>query len=366
MRPAEKAHPLMTASGARPEHRGLVWLIGGFAFCPCHLPLTLALLGSLLSGTAAAFLVHDHAFVAGGVVTVIWAAATWRGIHLLRVARRSPQSATSTESPRHPDGIVAYFVATFVASWVWWMGVAPLVTPSLPLRLRELFLLPGVFAPAFVAIAMTARAEGRRGVAALLRGVIRWRVGARWYVFAVVYLVAVKLIAASLYRFIRGTWPMFGTDPLPLLLVAVVLSLPSQAGEEIGWRGYALPRLASRLGLALASVVLGVIWAAWHLPFFFNVASDKTGHPFLPYLLTVTALSVAIAALYRGTNGSVLLTMLMHAAINNTKDIVPSSTPLMSWLTIGVLWVGAVVTLVWMGRGGGLASPRGFGRVLSP
>jgi membrane protease YdiL (CAAX protease family) len=270
---------------------------------------------------------------------------------------------TSGAIPALPGwvGIATYFVLTFVASWAWWMAVAPLAGKGLPAQVRELLFLPGVFAPGILAVWMTAREEGRRGVDALLGRVLQWRVGAGWYLFAVGYLATAKLLAAAAYRLLRGTWPIFGTEPWYLLLAAVVLSAPFQAGEEFGWRGYALPRLTARLGLGPGSVVLGALWAAWHLPFFFTVDSDKSGYPFLPYLLSVTALSVAFAALSWRTNGSLLLAMLMHSAVNNTKDIVPSTglrpgetlllhTSVVSWLTLAVLWAGAAGLLAWMAR----------------
>ena len=123
-----------------------------------------------------------------------------------------------------------------------------------------------------------------------------------------------------------------------------------QAGEEIGWRGYALPKLSAHLGIAPASIVLGIIWAVWHLPLFYMRGTDTFGQSFPLYLLQVTALSIAIAWLYAHTHGSLLLAMLMHAAINNTKDIVPAvgqaagtnpfalNISLLSWLTAGLLW----------------------------
>src|SRR5205814_483506 len=125
-------------------------------------------------------------------------------------------------------------------------------------------------------------------------------------------------------------------------------------------------RLAARFGLGRASIVLGVIWACWHLPLFYLRGVDTYGQAFVPWLLQVTALSVAIAWLYWRTGGSLLLTMLMHAAINNTKDIVPSigrtptnpflpGTALMLWLTAGTLWIPAAYFLVRM-RGAKLAA----------
>ncbi|HSP61387.1 MAG TPA: CPBP family intramembrane glutamic endopeptidase, partial [Pyrinomonadaceae bacterium] len=154
-------------------------------------------------------------------------------------------------------------------------------------------------------------------------------------------------------------WPGFGQEPVYIMAIATVFSTPVQAGEEIGWRGYALPRLSARLGLSSASIALGVIWACWHLPFFFISGTDKSGQSFPVYLLGVTALSVAMAWLYWRTNGSLLLTMLMHAAVNNTKDIVPSavsaatnafslSSSRVAWLSVASLWICAAYFLVRM------------------
>jgi membrane protease YdiL (CAAX protease family) len=129
-----------------------------------------------------------------------------------------------------------------------------------------------------------------------------------------------------------------------------------QAGEELGWRGYALPRLTAHLGLAGASILLGGLWALWHSPLFFLPNTGSTGQSFPVYLLQVTALSVAMSWLYWKTEGSLLLVMLMHASVNNTTGIVPAAvagatTPLtfrgslVAWATIGLSWAIAALLL---------------------
>ena len=156
-----------------------------------------------------------------------------------------------------------------------------------------------------------------------------------------------------------------------MILAAIILSTPFQSGEEIGWRGYALPRLAERLGFRGASVVLGLIWALWHLPLFFLPGADKYGHSFPVWVLSVTALSVALAFLYTNTNGSLLLTMIMHSAVNQTIGIVPSASAnasnpftfkasLVMWLTTALMWVTAGYFLVRMPQNAGV--PRRPGR----
>ena len=71
------------------ENRGMAWMIGAFIFCPCHLPITLGALALLLGGTAVGALLAAHPYIAGVIVTVLWAAGTWRGYQLIRRARRT-------------------------------------------------------------------------------------------------------------------------------------------------------------------------------------------------------------------------------------------------------------------------------------
>jgi membrane protease YdiL (CAAX protease family) len=219
----------------------------------------------------------------------------------------------------------------------------------------------GTFAPALVALALTLARGGREGVRALLARTLPVAAPARWWAFALGYLLAVKLVAAGLHRLVSGHWPRFGTETLLLIPFAIAISTPVQAGEELGWRGYALPRLASRMGLAPASLLLGLAWALWHLPLFFAGGADKYGQSFVVYAAQVTAISLAMAMLCARTDGGLFLPMLFHAAVNNTKDIVPSASPashgvfspvasLEAWIGAGLLWVCAAFMLGWMVR----------------
>ena len=256
-----------------------------------------------------------------------------------------------------------FFTLTFLVSWVCWIAAAAIAggsasRPSGLAAIRGALVFIGVIAPALVALAFTAQAEGRARTLALLRQLIRLPNGAQWYVFALGFYTVIKLTVALLHRLAIGAWPSFGQTPIFLILAAICISTPVQAGEEIGWRGYALPRLTRRLGLANASIVLGVIWACWHLPFFLIPGSDNFGQSFPVYLSAVTALSIAMAWFYWRTGESLFLTMLMHAAINNTAGIVvsPASvtnpfslrTTLTAWLTAALLWLCAGYFLVRM------------------
>jgi membrane protease YdiL (CAAX protease family) len=253
--------------------------------------------------------------------------------------------------------LLAFFLLTFTFTWLAWVvpavlapGAGGFLAPGGPL-----FLL-GVFAPALAALGLTGRREGRDGLRRLLARIGRWKVGARWYVFAVGYMAAMKLAAALVHRGATGAWPVFGDTPWLLLFGAIVISMWVQAGEEIGWRGYALPRLTRHLSLGGAGILLGVIWALWHLPLFLLPGTGSDGQSFPLYLLHVTALSVAMAWLYWKTEGSLLLVMVMHASVNNTTGIVPAAVPgatdaftfsgsLVGWATVALAWLVAAALL---------------------
>lgn len=262
-----------------------------------------------------------------------------------------------TEKESHPGrALVAFFSMTYVATWTLFITAGHLPTHDTAARL--ILLLVGASAPSLVAIALTARWEGHRGVRELLGRLLQWRVQLRWYAFALGYFLAIRLGAAVLVRVSTGAWPPFGSQAWYGVLVAIVASgiVGGPLGEEIGWRGYALPRLSSRFGPALGSLLLGLVWSCWHLPLFFTAGlsqfADQYGQSFPTYLLQVTALSVAIAWLMHNTRGSLLLAVLMHSAINQTKDLVPSKVPgasdmwalsssAMAWWTVLLLWICA-------------------------
>ena len=266
--------------------------------------------------------------------------------------------AKPPDSPA-PSGVLRFFALTFAATWICYLATLPLARDSS--APRNMLLLLGTFAPSLVALGLSALEQGMAGPRELVRRILEPRATTRWYLFALGYMGAIKLAVALAYRVLFGGWPRLGESPWYAIMGALILSTPAQAGEEIGWRGYALGRMAVRLGMGRASVLLGLLWGLWHLPFFLAPGLDNSGQSFPIFVLGVIPLSVAIAWLYANTRGSLLLTMLMHSAVNQTVGIVPSATlqaadpyswsaSRVAWLTTGFLWIAAAYLLFRMRR----------------
>jgi len=102
---------------------------------------------------------------------------------------------------------------------------------------------------------------------------------------------------------------------LPAILGAVFLD-PGPLGEELGWRGYALPRLMVGRSALSAAVILGLIWGAWHLPAFFMSGMPQSRIAIVPFMIGSVAVSILMTWVYNSTGGSVLMTILMHLMFN--------------------------------------------------
>jgi membrane protease YdiL (CAAX protease family) len=130
----------------------------------------------------------------------------------------------------------------------------------------------------------------------------------------------------------------------PILFFLVV-------GEEIGWRGYALPRLLATRSMLSASLILGVLWGAWHLPTFFIPGLPQHSIPFSAFMLLTIAYSMLFTWMYLRTAGSVLIATVFHGSINFSQGFfLDGIDPAREyWLLALVWWVAALVVLVGTG-----------------
>jgi uncharacterized protein len=166
----------------------------------------------------------------------------------------------------------------YAFSWIIWSpwvlgqdgaGLLPIrIPPALTGYLNSAAILLG---PTLAALIMTAVTEGSTGVARLLARLVLWRVGIQWYVFALLGIPLIMLLGTVAYSRDLPNLAALGAPSYLLSYLTtyiLVLVLGGPLFEEPGWRGFALPRIERLHGPLLASLILGVLWALWHLPEF--------------------------------------------------------------------------------------------------
>jgi membrane protease YdiL (CAAX protease family) len=205
--------------------------------------------------------------------------------------------------------LIAFFVLAYLIAWSTNLVQAGLLPFQLPLPLSD-FLVN--WAPGFAALIVAAAIGGLGGVRTLLRPLLMWRVSLGWYSVALLLPPLLVFAAIGLSILFGGPIPQFSRTFGPQLALLPILLLFNM-GEEIGWRGFALPRLQVRQNALNASLVLGVIWGLWHAPKFFLAGQGASALPFfLGFLVSVIAETILITWVYNNTGGSLLLATLFH------------------------------------------------------
>jgi CAAX protease family protein len=189
----------------------------------------------------------------------------------------------------------------------------------------------------FASVIMTGLTLGKDAVITLLKRFLIWRVGWKWYLAP--FLLAPALIVGGVYlnAALTGVPPDFSTvmaykifgksASLPLFILPFFLVDFISNGEEIGWRGYVLPRLQAKYGALTSALIVGVIWGFWHLPKYLTHWDPVS---FAWFMGHTTVASILYAWLYNGTRGSLLLVTLFHAATNATGVFMPMANTVSS------------------------------------
>lgn len=213
-------------------------------------------------------------------------------------------------------------------------------------------LLVGALAPALSALVVTGMAEGEPGVRELGRSLGKWRVGWPWYVVAFGLPVAEGLLAVGVatafgvFQFTRISMEMLRAS-LPSLWIVYLFA----AGEELGWRGFALPRLLVGRSAIYASVLLGGMHALWHWPLILLPHQYMSDIPLVPWTASVIAEALVFTWLARGTGGSVLLAAFFHGTVNIAMLFYDGVDPhWMPWLKCGITVLVSIVLVVVTGR----------------
>ena len=173
----------------------------------------------------------------------------------------------------------------------------------------------GGLGPALAAIVMARITYGKAGVRALLRRLLRWRMG-RWTWLLLAPLPVGLIAVLSVVGTGRASLATGGTGFLVLVPIMLVGGVLFGGLEEIGWRGYLQPRLQATIAPAAAAVVVGLVWAVWHAPLFLLAGTTQAEGSVLWFTLGAVALSIVFAWAYNASGGNLLLVVLLHGALN--------------------------------------------------
>jgi membrane protease YdiL (CAAX protease family) len=305
------------------------------------------------------------------------------------IAVMSPDTAPHTPAPtprpgdrggpigairRHP--LVAFFVLAYAASWLVWLpyvlsadglGVLNFGFPKVLGNTQIPGVLPGAYiGPLGSALLVTSITGGREGLRNWRQRLFRMRVGWYWYLIVLtgvpILLVGGTLQLPGAEEALRTPPVMVAVAYLPMLLIQV---LTTGLAEEPGWRDFALPLIQRRHGAALGTLILGLVWACWHLPLFFTSWSlggtrPDTAHWWLTlgiFIVSAVAISYLITWVFNHTKESLPVALLLHASNNTVASLI---LPTMfahaheSWLlTAGAIGYGttaAVLLIATRGR----------------
>jgi membrane protease YdiL (CAAX protease family) len=248
---------------------------------------------------------------------------------------------------------------TLALSWfIFWGPLALFKIPTIsfvseirgPFWAIALFITGG-FVPSLLGIFLTWNKEGLAGLRELGRRIIQFKLGWRWYGFTILIVLVGTLGQIFINNILGNTFDsklflaQLGSF-IPLLIIGPL-------SEELGWRGYALERLQTRWNALISSLIVGSIWAFWHLPLFMMVGTSQheLGMPFIPFLIMLMASSIFYTCLFNNTNRSLWSAILFHWLFTYAAQVVSSGvtrSPLYNWLEfLPYVVMAAIVMLIW-------------------
>ena len=258
---------------------------------------------------------------------------------------------------KHP--LLSYFALAFAISWgaviVVAGGPGAISANSEASEMQVTFLYPAlIVGPSVSGILLTALLYGRAGLRELRSRLLKWQVGARWYALALLaaplsVTVALLLLSLTSTEFLPSM--LTTSDKASVLLISIIAGLMVGIFEELGWTGFAIPRMRLRYGVLGTGLIVGLLWGAWHFPPFFWGSGTTSGVVpvalFLPVLLFtwLPAYRVLMVWVYDRTE-SLFVVMLMHASLVASNLILAPLATGMALVIFDLVWAAVLWVLV--------------------
>ncbi|MGY6562151.1 MAG: CPBP family intramembrane glutamic endopeptidase [Luteibaculaceae bacterium] len=229
------------------------------------------------------------------------------------------------------EGIpLRFFVVTFLWSWLIWMpfvlnGIGALnISENLMSVIAMPFIIIGAFGPAVGAIYSVMTLKGSKEVKLFLKSFLSLKFSWKLWVAIFTIIGSINIIAWYVPE-------LFGYDRIPMLLPNVyffpiywiIMVLLGGGQEEIGWRGYIMPLLESKYGLWLGNIILGIIWATWHIPLWFIPGATQTYMSFTAFIIVCIGLSFIFSLVIKMSNGRPVSGVIAHGTFNFFLNLFP-------------------------------------------
>jgi membrane protease YdiL (CAAX protease family) len=256
-----------------------------------------------------------------------------------------------------PRNLAFFFLIVYGLNAIMWV-LSTIFHPKQPTSLTDpsvlfwvLIVVPTVIGPTLAAFVMTAITKGKPGVKALWRRFWNRNLSLKWLLIALLGFEGLRLVTNLAVRTIEGRpYPIVDTSNpfwmnIPLFLATFI---SSGMGEEFGWRGYVLPRLQAKWNALTSSIVLGLLWAAWHIPAFMipNI-SPLYQRNFLEWLPMALLFTVICTWIFNNTEGSVLAAAIFHASLNISVVVLPTQSSF--WYFHGILLLAVILIVIVFG-----------------
>lgn len=281
---------------------------------------------------------------------------------MLKHLTKAKNSSTGLRGYLESYPLTSFFVMAYLFSWV---VLIPFILSQWGIfpktKAFDIFFFANAFVgPMLAAYIMIRALEGKESWKKVRKSIISIKVGLKWYLFTLIVIPAAMFLGMVI---LNGGIPTFH-DLTSKFFVTYLISLVAifflggPLPEEIGWRGFALPRLQSKFGPLKATLLLSVLWAFWHLPHFLTVA--QRGGPgsdlsilyiHLPiFILLCLPISIILTWVYNSHRGNLFIVMLVHASVNTFSLVQAHSiNPVLknSDLFVGIgLGFGALLILI--------------------
>jgi uncharacterized protein len=226
-------------------------------------------------------------------------------------------SPTMQERVHSIVAIISFFTLAF--AWSWLLGFSAIYSRAYAPTFSLTLSIVSGFGPSVAALVTIATFGGRTTLITWLRRAFNLRVGWQWYALAFFLPPLVMLLAQAIHWALGGTVPTspaVGHIPLAIANFGLVFLIGGPLGEELGWRSYAVTALGSKMGWRAASLLIGIIWCAWHVPLFMTAGTAQFQMSLAMFMLNIVAGSVLFSWLFLQSKRSVIPALVAHTSLN--------------------------------------------------